>query len=311
MGSTHSDRRDCFHLFPATTCRAGFARDGFTLIELLAVVSLVAMLAGILLPVFGKAREKASRTSCLSNERQLGLAILQYAQDYDDLFPNGIDRAGSERVWRGQGWAGQCSAYIKAPSLLRCPSDPTTSYPPGDYVVSYGYNINLVLRSGSGAPPSGIAFAALSAPAQTVLLFEVAGVSANVVDDHEGTGPGGMSGRHMSASANGLDNRLYAQKTFETRTENQYATGYLGGRLPPDARSTQFAAATGRHTGGSNFLLADGHARWLPGARVSSGLDAEAEHCRQDNRPPVAGCEEEFRAAGTAAADGGATFSTR
>lgn len=59
-------------------------RRGFTLIELLVVIAIIAILAAILFPVFAKAREKARQATCLSNCKQLGLAVLAYAQDYDE-----------------------------------------------------------------------------------------------------------------------------------------------------------------------------------------------------------------------------------
>ena len=54
------------------------------MIELLVVIAIIAILAAILFPVFAKAREKARQASCLSNIKQLGLACLSYAQDYDE-----------------------------------------------------------------------------------------------------------------------------------------------------------------------------------------------------------------------------------
>ena len=70
-------------------------KRGFTLIELLVVIAIIAILAAILFPVFAKAREKARQTSCLSNLRQIGTAILSYAQDNDEQYPFGENFAGA------------------------------------------------------------------------------------------------------------------------------------------------------------------------------------------------------------------------
>src|SRR3546814_2657816 len=62
-------------------------QKGFTLIELLVVIAIISILAAILFPVFARARENARRTSCQSNMKQLGLAFMQYTQDYDEWLP--------------------------------------------------------------------------------------------------------------------------------------------------------------------------------------------------------------------------------
>ena len=287
-------------------------QNAFTLIELLVVIAIIAVLAAILFPVFAQAREKARQTSCLSNEKQLGLAILQYAQDYDEMLPNGVNLNRGKRVWPGQGWAGQCVAYTRNAQIYRCPSDPTSGSQTPNFAVSYGYNGNLIGYSDEDAPPPpSLSLAALTGPSRTVLLFEVANVTANVLDTREGVEPDGVKGRKFSASSIGLDNRLYAQKDWSTSVEDKYATGYLGGRLPFNTNATQFSSSEGRHAGGANYLLGDGHARWLRGAGVSSGLSAPADTCNQDNAPPQDGCASPFYAAGTASAANGlrATFS--
>lgn len=69
------------------TVGEGPQRRGFTLIELLVVVAIIALLAAILFPAFAHARDNARRTTCLSNEKQLGLAWIQYTQDYDEHSP--------------------------------------------------------------------------------------------------------------------------------------------------------------------------------------------------------------------------------
>ncbi|MCC6728292.1 MAG: prepilin-type N-terminal cleavage/methylation domain-containing protein [Chthonomonadales bacterium] len=72
-------------------------QKGFTLIELLVVIAIIAILAAILFPVFAQAREQARTISCLSNNKQIGLSVRMYAQDYDEEFPMGTYNAA--RNW--------------------------------------------------------------------------------------------------------------------------------------------------------------------------------------------------------------------
>jgi prepilin-type N-terminal cleavage/methylation domain-containing protein/prepilin-type processing-associated H-X9-DG protein len=66
-------------------------KKAFTLIEILMVIGLISLLAAMLFPVFSQARKSARSTTCVSNMRQLGVAISMYAGDYDDSYPNGTD----------------------------------------------------------------------------------------------------------------------------------------------------------------------------------------------------------------------------
>jgi len=104
-------------------------RSGFTLIELLVVIAIIAILAAILFPVFAQAREKARQATCQSNLKQIGLAYLMYAQDYDELGapmwcksclnPDGSSKANcapgifTGTTW-GTYWPDEIYPYVKA-----------------------------------------------------------------------------------------------------------------------------------------------------------------------------------------------------
>ena len=94
-------------------------RTAFTLIELLVVIAIIAILAAILFPVFAQAREKARAITCISNEKQLGTAVMMYAQDYDEgIVPWLSSRAFPEQTSNERIWASRIQPYLKNGSLI-------------------------------------------------------------------------------------------------------------------------------------------------------------------------------------------------
>ena len=108
-------------------------RSAFTLVELLVVIAIIAILAAILFPVFARARENARRSSCQSNMKQIGLGILQYAQDYDETFPTGSSDVPAMIAAGQESWDSLIAPYLGqkvalqynegAGQILQCPSD--------------------------------------------------------------------------------------------------------------------------------------------------------------------------------------------
>src|ERR1700692_1426850 len=112
-------------------------KSGFTLIELLVVIAIIAILAAILFPVFAQAREKARQSACLSNEKQIALAVSMYRQDWDSRGPfAGWPPTVGGQYFYSQDWQFTIQPYLKNAQILRCPSD-KASY--DDRPVSYLY----------------------------------------------------------------------------------------------------------------------------------------------------------------------------
>jgi prepilin-type N-terminal cleavage/methylation domain-containing protein/prepilin-type processing-associated H-X9-DG protein len=101
------------------------SRKGFTLIELLVVIAIIAILAAILFPVFAKARDKARQSACLSNFKQIGLASMQYVDDYDEKFPIISVATADTDASTAKGYGAYMivlAPYIKSPQVTACPS---------------------------------------------------------------------------------------------------------------------------------------------------------------------------------------------
>jgi len=250
-------------------------RAAFTLIELLVVIAIIAILAAILFPVFAKAREKARQVSCLSNEKQIGLALMQYTQDFDEYYPCGNYVPGAHY---GQGWAGQLYPYIKSINVFTCPNDSSKlnpSWTGAKSPVSYMYNLNIgeddsTMMSYGNPKGNSVPEPQLTSPSRTVVLCE----NFNFIYQADVTNPK----EKQSPAGNGVTHSV----------SGFYQTGFMGGRdaanvgwessgCTKDGANWGLSCYSGKdpvHSGGANYVLADGHAKYLTARSVSSGNNA-------------------------------------
>lgn len=246
-------------------------RHGFTLIELLVVIAILGLLAAVLFPVFAHVRENGRRTVCASNLHQLGLAIEAYTQDYDQRHPASVDVSpftGLPAV-HNTGWAGRIYPYVKNTQVFHCPTDaaPGVTTAPPRVPVSYSLNLDLAAASSESN---------LTAPSRTILLFEVSEDQAAVTLPSEGID---AAAPQVSAAGNGVNGALLNLTGLgAVRIDGAvYATGLMDNKgdsslLPFD----QYPDKDGQHSGGSNFLVTDGHVAWKKGSEVSAGGNALA-----------------------------------
>ncbi|MBB6053100.1 type II secretion system protein [Armatimonas rosea] len=208
------------------SCPNGARRGGFTLIELLVVIAIIAILAAILFPVFAQAREKARQTTCLSNERQIGVALMMYMQDNDSR--SVVAHHESPPLYP---WYGGLQPYLKNDGIFRCPSlnDTITSYEPPLTAATWATTRTDYLINGLLA--HGVSQSAVATPAEQIMVGE----------------------RHKGWAC--FDYDAWLPEFTEER-------GWLDGSgIAPDG--TVEPGNKGRHSEGDNYLFTDGHAKWL------------------------------------------------
>jgi len=165
--------------------------EGFTLVELLVVIAIIGLLAALLFPVFSRAREHSRTTVCLSNLKQLGVATMQYAQDYDETYPlqtdwpngAGVSTTGADMAFYSPQdgrldptWMAGIQTYLKNVDVGVCPSaytwegpvSPMGDAPTAHSRTSYSYNGLL------GSLPKGTLFR--NVVPQTLPVATIAGV---------------------------------------------------------------------------------------------------------------------------------------
>jgi prepilin-type N-terminal cleavage/methylation domain-containing protein/prepilin-type processing-associated H-X9-DG protein len=214
---------------------------GFTLIELLVVIAIIAILAAILFPVFSRAREKARQTSCLSNVRQIGLAIAQYTQDYDERFP----LAGY--IIPSVGWRPlhqiMLPPYIRNDQIFSCPSVRWG-------IWSYGYYGALANRS----------LAEVGSPAETVMWGDKAQVGdANGISSSTGNPLDPASWQEVG---DGHWHMAYGRSfTSNGQGSSEWCWTTYGYRRPAP-----------RHFNAPNIAFVDGHAKLMEIRRLIGPL---------------------------------------
>lgn len=226
-------------------------KSGFTLIELLVVIAIIAILASILFPVFARARENARRSSCQSNLKQIGLAMAQYVQDYDQVYPMayGYDSGGNQTV----AWDRELAPYLgflvypptlpsgPSPSILKCPDDTLDR---GSFQSTRSYSL---VNGGTATAPTGFCGKAFGPP-----LIHNEGRNMNEIPAPAGTF---MFVEYASTS------NCFGRATGVT----------------VDSPTTQQSAVKPFHFDGWNYLYADGHVKWqLPAQTLGTGLSMSA-----------------------------------
>jgi len=267
--------------------RSRMARRGFTLIELLVVIAIIAILAAILFPVFAAAQKSALKSRCVNNEKQILVAILQYAQDNGGRVPPGYDPSiSSPYNWTngvfGAMWHERIMRYVRNKEVFLCPSVPMGLYASSSKYFKYSsypttYGLNWRLCSGGGQV-GGVAYyphtpvatlrslnlfgntvtpEAIRAPSKVILICEAQHRATRVLDKSlvDSTVQGGAGAMVYGDSG---------------QFPYYWMVRWLNSPFLPQG-----------HGGGANFGMVDGHVQYV------RGLQPNLSSSTGSGTPPV------------------------
>jgi prepilin-type N-terminal cleavage/methylation domain-containing protein/prepilin-type processing-associated H-X9-DG protein len=278
--------------------RLTHSTTAFTLIELLVVIAIIAILAAILFPVFAQAREKARQAACISNLKQLGTAIMMYAQDYDEIYAGNVRRSdfGAGAFWwqllppyvqRSSGRTGfSGAANDSAGGIYICgsakPEENLIRNGPVEDRDRFKLNyipVGLIVEFQSFPDPvnparswfSGPSMASCTAPAQTAWLtdngnFRVIGGNNGEFGFFYRAMVGGRQTGDMFNAIGATGGVAPGTNTGSNAIDAVYGPNALPIRGGGQRRISY------RHNEGSNFVYLDGHVKYMKGAAVFNNV---------------------------------------
>jgi prepilin-type N-terminal cleavage/methylation domain-containing protein/prepilin-type processing-associated H-X9-DG protein len=268
------------------------SRAGFTLIELLVVIAIISILAAILFPVFAQARNTARQSSCLSNQKQIGLALMQYAQNFDETYPSCYYYVNGATSADGYvQWSGSIQPYCKNTGIFVCPQHKSKGWSPTNFTtsnapagqtpqtagvddiqvprLSYVPNELLLPRKKYAAvPQSVVGLSMVDAPADVIIIAEYTN-NVNALKGTSATGGIAIKSHRPTSGVKLVSGGVFDGETWANGsglmalTADEAWSAVSAGAVDGTGQHHICYSDPSQHDGGANYVFADGHAKWM------------------------------------------------